>query len=101
MKKTLSALSLLSILITFSVSAQNGEIRGFVYDKSTGEPIIFTNVVIRELNLGKATDINGFFTITKLKPGNYTLLCWSVGFDTARASVEIKSGRIINQNLLS
>ena len=65
MKKTLTALSLLTILFTFSVSAQNGEIRGFVYDKSTGEPIIFTNVVIRELNLGKATDINGFYTITK------------------------------------
>lgn len=99
MKKTLSVLSLLSILFTFSVSAQNGEIRGFVYDKSTGEPIIFTNVVIRELNLGKATDINGFYTITKLKPGNYTLMCWSVGFDTARATVEIKSGRIVSQNL--
>lgn len=79
--------------------AQSGEVRGFVYDKKTGEPILFTNVVIRELMLGKPTDVNGFYSITKLKPGTYILSCWGVGYDTAKAEIEIRSGHITTQNL--
>ncbi|MBK7947062.1 MAG: carboxypeptidase-like regulatory domain-containing protein [Flavobacteriales bacterium] len=44
--------------------AQTGTIRGFVYDKATGEPIIFTNVVLKGTTIGSATDVNGYFLIT-------------------------------------
>lgn len=95
-------LIILLLSITLSVTAQNattGEVRGFVYDKETGEPIIYTNVFIRSLLLGKATDINGFYAITKLKPGDYKLQCYSIGYDTATIDIKIVEGRIINQNL--
>jgi hypothetical protein len=86
-----------------SLIAQNqtttGEIRGLVYDKETGEPIIFTNVFIRSLMIGKATDINGFYAITKLKPGKYTIECFSIGYDTAKAEVFVGEGKIVTQNL--
>ncbi len=90
------------LLCTVSVYAQTsstGEIRGLVYDKETGEPIIFTNVFIRSLMIGKATDVNGFYTITKLKPGDYTIECYSIGYDTAKARVIVGEGKITTQNL--
>jgi hypothetical protein len=49
--------------------------------------------------VGKATDINGFYTITKLAPGNYTIECFSIGYDTAKANVTVTEGRIFTQNL--
>lgn len=105
MKKKL-ALALLFVATLFiypsllvAQSGSTGEVRGFVYDKETGEPIIYTNVFIRELLLGKATDLNGFYAISKLKPGNYLLQCYSIGYDTAKASVTIVAGKIVNQNL--
>ncbi len=82
-----------------SIIAQTGEIRGFVYDKETGEPIIFTNVVIRELMVGKATDANGFYSLSKVRPGTYTLLCFSIGYDTSFAKVNVGENRIVTQNL--
>ncbi len=82
-----------------SLLAQTGEIRGFVYDKETGEPIIFTNVVIRELMIGKATDANGFYSLSKVRPGSYSLLCFSIGYDTSFAKVIVGEGRIVTQNL--
>lgn len=81
------------------VHAQTGEVRGFVYDKKTGEPVIFTNVILREIMMGKPTDINGFYSLTKVKPGEYTLFCWGVGYDTAKVKIEIRSGHITSQNL--
>lgn len=96
-----TALLFLLILVSFanSASAQTGEVRGFVYDKETGEPIIFTNVFIRELKIGKATDINGFYAISRLKPGSYQIQCFFLGYDTAEATVQISDGKITNQNL--
>lgn len=94
-------LAFMAMLFVFKseAQAQTGEIRGFAYDKENGEPIIFTNVFVQELMIGKATDINGFYAITKLKPGNYTLKCVALGYDTASVQITITAGKITNQNL--
>ncbi|MCC7532587.1 MAG: TonB-dependent receptor [Bacteroidia bacterium] len=83
----------------YTLLAQTGEVRGFVYDKENGEPIIFTNVFIQELMLGKATDINGFYALTKLKEGKYTLKCVALGYDTASVQITIVANKITTQNL--
>jgi len=93
---TLAAICLLTITKTL---AQTGEVRGFVYDKKTGEPLIFTTVFIQELMTGKQTDINGFYALSKLKEGTYTLKCAVIGYDTAIAKITISSGKITTQNL--
>lgn len=90
------------ILICFSTSvilAQNGDIRGFVYDKKSGEPIIFTNVFLEGTTYGSATDINGFYSINKVPTGSYTLTSTSVGYDTVRVDITVKANQIINQKL--
>ncbi|OYU95046.1 MAG: TonB-dependent receptor [Bacteroidetes bacterium B1(2017)] len=89
----------LFILACLNLSAQTGEIRGFVYDKENGEPIIFTNVIIKEMQLGKSTDANGFYSLSKIAPGSYTLVCFSLGYDTASAKINVGPGRIVTQNL--
>ena len=83
----------------FSQNPTTGEVRGLVYDKESGEPIIFTNVIIRELKIAKQTDNNGFYSITKLKPGTYTLHCFAFGYDSIRATFKITEGEITTQNL--
>ena len=61
------------IFISLNVSAQKGNIRGFVYDKSSGEPIMFCNVFLKGTNIGASTDINGMYNIAKVDPKKYTL----------------------------
>ena len=51
--------------------AQTGKIKGFVYDKESGEPVLFTNVTIQGTTLGAATDVNGYYNIVDLPEGNY------------------------------
>ncbi|MCB9246420.1 MAG: TonB-dependent receptor [Flavobacteriales bacterium] len=78
--------------------AQVGEIRGFVYDKQSGEPISWSTIVIRENRRGTLSDDNGFFTFPNVSPGSYTLECTMVGFDTVAVSVTMKSQGLVNQN---
>lgn len=83
-----------------SFSQATGDIRGFVYDIKTGEPVIFTNVVIKGTTTGAATDVNGFFSIAKVTPGNYILQITNIEYDTMRHAIEVKANEITNVKLL-
>jgi hypothetical protein len=74
-------------------------IRGFVYDKASGEPILFTNVFLKGTTYGASTDVNGFFTISRIPAGTYTLMSTYLGYDTAAIQIVAKPGAIINQKL--
>ena len=93
-------LSVLTILLcTFTSFAQTGTIKGFVYDKETGEPMIFTNVQLAGTTQGSQTDVNGYFSIEQVKPGSYSLVSTLIGYDTFKANVTVKGGEIINKKI--
>lgn len=96
---TLTFVLLNSALFAQTSSSNTGDVRGFVYDKETGEPVIFTNVYMEGTSYGASTDVNGLYSINKVPAGNYMLMCTSVGYDTTRIAIEIKSGQIINQKI--
>lgn len=101
--KSIYPVLILSILFlsfqTYKSFAQEGVIRGFVYEKETGEPIIFTNVYLYKTSYGAATDVNGSFVITRIPKGSYVLMVTYVGFDTLRMPVTISGGEVINKKL--
>lgn len=79
--------------------AQDGLVRGFVYEQETGEPVIFTNVYLYKTNFGSATDVNGYFTISRIPDGNYTLMVTYLGYDTLREPITIKGNTVITRKL--
>ncbi|MEI8278415.1 MAG: carboxypeptidase-like regulatory domain-containing protein [Bacteroidota bacterium] len=94
-------LFILFILFSVSVFAQSphGVIKGFVYDKSTGEPMIYTTVYLAGTNIGVQTDVNGYFSIAQITPGTYKLQTTFVGYDTATISVTVKANDVISKKL--
>lgn len=89
----------LNFLLFFSVISysQTGSVKGFVYDKKTGEPAPFCNVYFKGTLIGANTDLNGFFNISKIPPGDYTLLVTSLDFDTIREVITIKPDVVLNK----
>ncbi|MCX6291778.1 MAG: TonB-dependent receptor [Bacteroidetes bacterium] len=83
----------------FITSAQTGDIRGFVYERETSEPSIYTSVYLKGTTYGGQTNLDGFFTITRVPPGEYTLMITSVGYDTIRQPVSLKSGDILTKKI--
>ncbi len=94
----LVSLVLISILASVSF-AQTGTVRGFVYEKETGEPAIFTNVYLKGTQYGGASDVNGYFNISKVQEGNYTLIVSYIGYEQLEVPVSIKAGKITTKKL--
>jgi hypothetical protein len=83
---------ILLFAITIKGFAQTGELRGFVYEEANSEPSIYTSVYFKGTNMGAQTNLDGFFTISRIPPGTYHLIITSIGFDTLKQDVVIKSG---------
>ena len=100
MKITLNKLLLLlSVLfLNISVFAQN-DVKGFVYEKSTEEPMMFCNVYLKGTTMGASTDINGFFNITKIPDGDYILMVTNLGYDTISESISLRNNQVLNKKI--
>lgn len=81
---------LLFVLLSIAAQAQNAEIKGFVYNKKTGEGVSYATVVVADKPLGAMTDENGFFTLGEVAPGKYMISVITVGYDTLETTVDLK-----------
>ncbi len=90
--------TLFLFVMGFAAFAQDdNSIRGFVYEETTGEPMMFTNVYLKGTTFGGSTNENGYFNINRIPDGHYTLLITSVGYDTIRESFSLSKNQTINR----
>ena len=86
------------LIISGVIFAQNdNSLKGFVYEKTTGEPVMFANVYFKGTTLGSTTDINGYFNITRIPDGTYNLLVTMMGYDTISENLSFKGNMTINK----
>jgi len=70
------------LFITFVSQAQQGVIKGRVFDAKNNENLPFVNIGILGTTNGTSTDDNGNFEIGNLKPGYYNVQVTYIGYET-------------------
>jgi len=71
------------LLLVFASSAfagTTGKLTGYVSDKQTGEKIFGANIIIEGTYFGAATDLDGYYYINNIPPGNYRVIVSSIGY---------------------
>ncbi len=58
-----------------------GKLAGKITDAQTGEPLVGVNVLIQGTYLGAATDLEGYYYINNIPPGDYTVVISSIGYE--------------------
>lgn len=86
-----------ALALPLSILAQTGTIKGFVYEAENREPSAFTPVSLVGTSFGAITDVDGYFSISKLPGGNYTLRVIFAGFDTLTKPVSVREGQIVSE----
>ncbi|MDD8016836.1 MAG: TonB-dependent receptor [Bacteroidota bacterium] len=78
---TLISAVLFAALLPLSLYAgQTGKIVGKITDKKSGEPVIGVSVLIQGTKSGASSDFEGFYSISNVLPGTYTLSVTNVGY---------------------
>jgi hypothetical protein len=68
-------------ILSLSLLAQQGTIKGRIYDAVTNEPVPFANIIIFGTTIGSSSDLDGNFLFTGLEPGFKQLAVSAVGYE--------------------
>lgn len=76
-----------------------GRVRGTVVDSTNGQPIPSANVVLQGTSMGASTNSAGFYHISSVPGGTYTLVVSQVGFRTKYTPVVVRENQITQVNV--
>ena len=93
------AVCALGMLMSTGVSAQ-GTVKGFLKSESSGEAVIFASVTLEGTNYGVSSDVDGYYSLSRIPAGQYTMVVSSLEFETLRQSVDVISGKVLTKNIL-
>lgn len=99
MKKLIFLIPFLCLISLSLFGQKGGTVRGTLLDKSTGDPLIFGTVQLKNTKIGTNTNDEGFFSIGNVPPGNYTLIASYTGFQGIEVEITVRDGGIVTQQL--
>jgi len=94
-RRTLSLFTLALALLwgaDLYAQARYGRINGVLRHADTGEPLMYGNVTIKGTSVGAASDIDGYYNITNLPAGNYTMLVTIIGHQREEREISVVAG---------
>lgn len=92
-------LVVVGLFVTSIVLGQKGGVvKGYVYEKGSQTPFLYTNVILEDTvqgrKFGANTNEQGYYQISQITPGTYDLVVKTQSYTTHREKVEVKSGSI-------
>ena len=84
------------IFLFFSVvsSQETVTISGFIREEATGEPLGYTNVFVKETNIGTASNIDGYYVLIGVpSSGTQEIIASIIGYEMMTQSINIQSNR--------
>lgn len=78
---------------------QKGSIRGLVKDKENSEPLAGVNIVVKGTYYGASTDMEGFYLISEIEKGEYTIEVSYISYKIIQQTgVKVQAGQTLTLN---
>ncbi|PSK93572.1 TonB-dependent receptor [Taibaiella chishuiensis] len=87
----LAALAI-AFLVSYSLAAHTGSVRGIVLDGKTGKPLDGANIYLLPDQSSSVSNTFGQFLLRNVSPGPYTVSVGHIGYETATQSVVVEDG---------
>jgi len=73
--------------------SSQASVSGFISDAASGETLLAANVALLEINRGTTSNTLGYYSITNITPGRYTLAVSYIGYEVFRMPINLDSGQ--------
>jgi len=83
-----------------STAWSQGTVKGFLKSEASGEAVMFASVTLEGTSYGVSSDVEGYFSLSRIPAGQYTLMVTSLEYETIREAVEIRDGKVLTRNIL-
>ena len=78
---------------------RQGAIRGRIIDKEN-QTLPGASIFIEKLQMGVTSDVNGFFTLSHLEPGTYTVKVSYVGYTPVEMKLTVPTGKTLERDFV-
>ncbi|MEX2585405.1 MAG: TonB-dependent receptor [Balneolaceae bacterium] len=85
--------------VSDSLARQEASVYGYISDIQTGETLISANVALLDQNRGTATNTSGYYSLTNIEPGSYTLAVSYIGYRMYRTDIELIPGEAMRLDI--
>ena len=82
------------------VASAQGTVKGFLKSESSGEAVMFASVTLEGTTYGVSSDVEGYYSLSRIPAGQYTLVVTSLEYETLKEPIEIRDGKVLTRNLL-
>ena len=89
----------LGLLVTSSQGQDLAALDGFITEASTGETLIAANVLLEGTIRGGTTNLSGYYAVSGIEPGTYTVRFSYVGFETVQREVIFEPGASVRLDI--
>ena len=89
---------LFALLLVPSIIYASGNIKGVVTDSFTHETLFGANIILLGTSLGSASNIEGEYYISVIPPGEYTVRCSYLGYESKEEVITVPDNRTIILN---
>lgn len=82
-------------LIAFTCNAfaqESASVSGYITDAETGETLISANIALEGTKKGTSSNTSGYYTITNIDSGNYTLVTSYIGYQQFSRKITLAEG---------
>ena len=97
-----SILKNILVIILFTTGfAGSSTIEGKITDIRSGEPLIGANIILSATMLGSATNENGYYLISDVPIGSFTIIAMFIGYETIEKEIQVAADQeyIVNLTL--
>ena len=99
MKNRILGFVLIFCCVALLSAKERGALRGLISDQSNGEALVGVNVIIKGTYYGASSDLDGYYNITDIEEGEYTIEVSYIGYKIIqKTGVKINAGETLQLN---
>ena len=98
-KSVILFIILIGTVTHLAFSQERASINGYITDSRTGETLLSANVALLEIERGTSTNTSGYYSITNIPPGTYTLAASFIGYQRFEIEITLEEGENLRQNI--